>query len=83
MSKDVPSLREIELTIRARIKDIDRKVELLRAEQVGLEKALSITLGESELVEDKVCDPLGRAILMVNNDPQSAFQKSGGGKRRR
>lgn len=71
----MPSIREIELTIRARIKDIDRQVELLRAEQRGLEKALSITLGHSEVVEDYMCDPLGCAILTVNNDPQSQNRK--------
>lgn len=68
----MPTNREIELTIRSRIKDIDRQVELLRAEQKGLEKALSISLGQCEIVENYVCDPLGRAILTVNNGDSSA-----------
>lgn len=67
----MPTIREIELTLRSRIKDIDRQVADLRCEQKGLEAALSITLGESELVEDYICDPLGKALLTVNNGPQS------------
>ena len=71
----MPTIREIELTIRARIKDIDRKIEELRCEQRGLEKALHIALGESEIVEDIACDPLGRAILTVNNSDARGKKK--------
>lgn len=49
----MPTLHEIELTIRARIKDIDREVELLRAEQRGLEKALNIVEGKDAIVAGK------------------------------
>lgn len=79
----MPTLREIELTLRSRIKDIDKQVELLRAEQVGLEKALSIALGESELVGDYACDPLGRALLTVNNGDDSRGSKTAVKDRRR
>jgi len=72
----MPTLREIELTLRARIKDIDRQVADLRCEQKGLEKALSITLGQSEVVEDYMCDPLGRAILTVNKGGASGKKKT-------
>jgi hypothetical protein len=72
----MPTLREIELTLRARIKEIDREISNLRCEQKGLEKALSITLGQCELVKDYVCDPLGRAILTVNKGGVSDKKKT-------
>ncbi len=49
----MPTIKRIEATLRARIKDIDIEIAMLRARQQGLERALMMVIGEEPLVEIK------------------------------
>lgn len=72
----MPTNREIELTLLQRIRDIDHDIERLRMKQKGVEESLMVVRGETEIVTDRLCDPLGRSVSMVETSPRSGSSGS-------